>query len=486
MKSLMFFSTLFLCGILFAQNFPSLEPSPEVYAYAEKLSRTASASYWRDLAETALWASSVNTGNQTGAYLEMITGVVNVLASDPNLPSDTKARGEYLLFYMHKNFLKSYSERQTRLDELLRSGRYNCVSSAVFYMILSLSLGLDADGVMTKDHAFATINTGRELIDVETTNMYGFDPGNRKEFQDSFGKATGFAYVPAKNYRDRTAINPPELVSLILSNRIAELELRNDFYNAVPLSINREALLSKNNRTEHNSFFEDPHKDMMTRLFNYGAWLIKTGKDDDALAWAEYAGKVFPDEKTWQDFIYAAANNRAVRLIRARKIAEARAGLEAVKERLSADNYKTLDGMVLEAELAEQVNGIKNSGDVEAALSRIGSEWERIPEKSREELRSTAVLKEVERLGKTKDWLGAIAWIEAAVGQYGSNRLFENALRTLRQNRAGEIHNGFAALYNKRDYNGAKAFVEKALEEYPGNRQLEEDLKLVEQTLARQ
>jgi hypothetical protein len=485
MKRLMFLSLLFFCGILFAQNFPSLELSPEVYAYAEKLSRTASASYWRDLAETALWASSVNTGGQTGAYLETITGAVNALASDPDLPADPKARGEYILVYMHKNFLKAYSERQTRLDELLRSGRYNCVSSAVFYMILSLSSGLDAGGVMTKDHAFATINTGQELVDVETTNRYGFDPGNRKEFQDSFGKATGFAYVPVKNYRDRTAINPPELVSLILSNRIAELELRSDFSGAVPLGINREALLSRNTRTEHNAFFEDPHKDMLTRLFNYGAWLIKAGKDDDALAWADYAGKDFPDE-AWQDFIYAATNNRAVKLIRARKIAEARAGLEAIKNRLSDGNFNTLDGMLLEAELAERVNGIKNPGDAEAALSLINAEWERIPEKSREELRTTAVLKETERLGRTENWLGAIAWIEAATKEYGGNRLFESALGTLRQNRAGELHNGFATLFNKRDYGGAKAFVEKALEEYPGNRQLTEDLNLVERALARQ
>jgi tetratricopeptide (TPR) repeat protein len=477
---------LFFCGVLFAQNFPSLEPSPEAYVYAEKLSRTASASYWKDLAETALWASSVDTGNRSGVYLETITGAVNALAADPNLPSDPKTRGEYVLVYMHKNFLKSYSERQTRLDELLRTGRYNCVSSAVFYMILSLSSGLDAGGVMTKDHAFATINTGREIVDVETTNMYGFDPGNRKEFQDSFGKTTGFAYVPVKDYRDRVAINPSELVSLILSNRIAEMELRNGFAEAVSLGINREALLSKNVRIDHNSFFEDPHKDMMTRLFNYGAWLIKTGQDDSALAWAKYAGAAFPDEKAWQDFIYAAVNNKAVRLIRARKNAEARAELETAKDQLSADNFKALDAMVLEAELAEQVNGIKNPGEAEAALSRINAGWERLPERSREDLRTTAVLKEGERLSKTRDWLGAIAWIEAAAGRYGGNSLFENALKTFRQNRVSELHNGFASLFNKQDYKGAKAFIEKALEEYPGNRQLTGDLNLVKQALARE
>jgi Tfp pilus assembly protein PilF len=484
MKYRLFLFLLFFRGILFAQDFPSLEPSPEAWVYAEKLSRPVSASYWRNLAEAALWASSMDTEN--GAYLGVITNAVNALASDPNLPADPKVRGEYVLVYMHKNFLKSYSERQTRLDELLRNGRYNCVSSAVFYMILAMSSGLDAGGVMTRDHAFATINTGRDLIDVETTNRYGFDPGNRKEFLDSFGKATGYAYVPAKNYRDRTAINPPELVSLILSNRIAELELRNNFSGAVSLAINRAALLSRNVRVEHNSLFEDPRKDMMARLFNYGAWLIKTGQDDKALAWAEYAGTAFPDEKAWQDFIYAAVNNKAVKLIRARKTAEARAELERARENLSADNFGTIDSMVLEAELAEQVNGIKNPGDAEAALARINAGWERLPEKNREELRNTAVLKEAERLGRTRDWRGAIAWIDAAKEQYGGNSLFENALKTFRQNRVSELHNGFASLYNKGDYSGAKAFIEKALEEYPGNRQLAGDLRLAEQALARQ
>jgi hypothetical protein len=42
---------------------------------------------------------------------------------------------------------------------------------------------------------------------------------------------------------------------------------------------------------------------MMTRFFNYGAWLIKNGRDDDALAWARYAGGRYADQTGWQQFL---------------------------------------------------------------------------------------------------------------------------------------------------------------------------------------
>ena len=490
-----------LGGILHAQNFPPLEPDAAAYSYAEKLARSPSAPsaspYWLDLAEAALWASSVNgspplSGADRAAYLDRIRGAAAALAAAPDLPRGAKERGEYILVFMHKNFLKSYAERQTRLDELLRTGRYNCVSSAVLYMILAISAGLDTGGVMTKDHAFATIRAGgavsadkltsRELIDVETTNVYGFDPGNRKEFHDGFGKATGFAYVPAKNYRDRAAINPAELVSLILSNRIADMEQRGHFSEAVPLGINREALLSKSAVREENHLFEDPRKDMLTRLLNYGAWLIKAGKDDEALAWAAYAGERFPAE-AWQELALAALNNKAVRLIRARKIADARAAMEAERHKVSSEQYSTLDTMILEAEIATRLNAMQNPGEAEAVLKQIAASEKRLSGKSRTELRTAAILKEGERLAKSGGWLDALVWINAAIETYGASSQLENARRTFRHNRIGELHNGFAALFNKKDFSGAKTLIEEALREYPGERQFIQDQDLVERAL---
>jgi hypothetical protein len=463
--------------------FPSLEAVPVSRQYAQRLAHNPR---WQDLAEAALWASSVNASpgaeEKAAAYMERINAAVAELLAAADLPSDPKERGEYVLVFLHKRFLKSYSEYQTRVDEIFISGRYNCVSSAVLYMALGLSAGLDIKGVMTKDHAFVTVNTGTERIDVETTNLYGFDPGNRKEFHDAFGKATGFAYVPAKNYRDRAEVNGVELVSLILSNRIAVLEKGNRYAEAVPLAINRAALLSGESSGNKPDFFEDPQRDTMNRIFNLGAYLIKTGREDDALAWAEYAGGRFSDPR-WQEFINTAVNNKLVKLIRTKKTANARAELSVLKPRLGADHYNALDVMVLEAEAADLVNGIRNPGDVEAALAFLSRSWEKLPEQIREEMRTTAVLKEAERIGRSRDWAGGMAWLTAAMEQYGKNSRFESAFRTFRQNRAGQLHNEFAALFNKRDYAGAKASIEQALAEFPGERQLVQDLDLVNKAL---
>lgn len=483
-----------------AQNFPSLDAAPRAYDYARRI--TGKNVYWRDLAEASLWASSVNAGpgaeEKAQSYMEKISAAAAELQNDPNLPSDTKEKGEYVLTFLHKRFLKAYSEHQTRVDEIFVSGRYNCVSSAVLYMVVSLSAGLDIEGVMTKDHAFISLNAGTDSIDIETTNPYGFDPGNRKEFQDAFGKTTGYAYVPAKNYRDRTLISKAELVSLILSNRIAAHEKVNRYTDAVPLAVNRAAILSvehsanpaaqnvssQNQAQNKTDFFEDPQRDVINRLLNLGANLIKTGKEDEALAWADYAGSRFPDYERWQEFIFAAANNKLAKLIRAKKTQEARTALTAMKPKLSAGNYASLDTMVLESEAADKVNAIRNPGDGEAALAFLAEAWDRLPAAHRDEMRTVAILGEAERLSRARDYLAGMNWLKNAVEKYGSNPRLENAMRTLRQNRISELHNEFAALFNKKDYTGARNSIEKALQEFPGEKQLVQDLNLAEKALA--
>jgi hypothetical protein len=507
-KSILFFFLLIAAmgtARLEAQKFPSLDADLRAYDYARHVTEKV---YWRDLAEAALWASAVNAGGgaeeKAQGYLEKIIAAAVELQNDPKLPSTAKEKGEYVLLFLHKRFLKAYSEHQTRVDEIFVSGRYNCVSSAVLYMVVGLSVGLDIEAVMTKDHAFITLNAGAEpqpspqgegspldYIDIETTNQYGFDPGNRKEFQDAFGKATGYAYVPARNYRDRTLITKAELVSLILSNRIAAHEKSGRYSDAVPLAVNRAAFLSvgaeqgatsaAQNKTD---FFEDPRRDIVNRLLNLGANLLKTGKEDEALAWAEYAGARFPDKERWQEFIKAAANNKLAKLIRQKKTPEARAALVAMKPQLSGDTFTALDAMVLESEAADRINGIRNPGDAAAALAFLADAWERLPPAHRDEMRTVAILGEADRLIKARDFSGGILWLKSAMEKYGGTPRLENALRIARQNRVSELHNEFAGLFNKKDYTGAKLFIEKALQEFPGEKQLLNDLNLTEKALA--
>ena len=475
------------------QGFPALEATPRAHDHARRVALNNV--HWRDLAEASLWASSFNAGpgaeERAAAYMDRINAAVEELAA-AGLPQNSKERGEQVLEFLHRRFLRSYSEYQTRVDEIFISGRYNCVSSAVLYMVLGLSVGLDVEGVMTKDHAFVTVNTGTERTDVETTNRYGFDPGNRKEFHDAFGRTTGFAYVSARNYRDRAAISGAELVSLIFSNRIAVLERGNRFAEAVPLAINRTVFLTgggtgntavAQNVPHKTEFFEDPRKDMMNRLFNLGAHFIRTGKEDEAIAWAEYAGEHFPDPQRWQEMIKAAANNKLVKLIRARKASEARSALTAVKPKLNNENYLELDTLVIEAEAADKVNTVRNPGDAETALAFIAQVWERLPPGRRNEMRIAAILAEADRLGRARNWSGGMRWLEGAMEKYGVNTRLESALRTMRQNRISELHNEFAALFNRREYEQAKASIQRSLLEFPGERQLVQDLNMVERAL---
>ena len=479
----------FIAGTLRAQTFPSLDASPKAYDYARRMA----ANKWRDMAEASLWASSVNAGpgaeEKAASYLERIAAAVSDLSA-ADLPRNPKERGDYVLGFLHKRFLKSYSEYQTRVDEIFVSGRYNCVSSAVLYMVLGLSVGLDVEGVKTKDHAFVTVNAGSERIDVETTNPYGFDPGNRKEFHDAFGKATGFAYVPAKNYRDRAAIDGAELVSLILSNRIAMLEQGNRFAEAVPLAVNRAVLLRADRDTarsgaalDKSHIFEDPREDLMNRLFNLGAYLVRAGKEDDAIAWVEYAEDRFPDPARWQELLKTAANNKLVKLIRANKTAEARSTLSRLKPRLSVEVYLELETMVLETEAVDRVRAVKNPGDAESVLAFLAEVWNRLPPGNREDMRNAAILTEADRYGKAGDWTRGLQWLKNSIEKYGSNAKLDAAMRTFRQNRVSQLHNEFAALYNKRDYSGAKASIERALQEFPGERQLVQDLNMAEKAL---
>jgi tetratricopeptide (TPR) repeat protein len=403
----------------------------------------------------------------------------------PDLSADPEERGEFILTFVHQRFLKGYVENQTRLDEIFRTGRYNCVSSAVLYAVFAAAAGLDVSGVMTKDHAFVTVKAGDEFIDVETTNPIGFDPGNRREFHDRFGTLTGYAYVPARNYRDRTTISQLELVSLILTNRISELERRNRFSEAVPLAINRAALLRDRRNPVSSPFFADPQRDLTDRLLNYGSSLIKSGQEAPALQWAALASGRYPGDERWQEFIYAALNNLLVKLVRGQRIADARTTLDTNAAILSRDNFDRLEALVVDAELVQRSEAVRTAEEARGLLQAIDTTRSRgvINESRIRELRNFIILKEGERLSSSEGSLAVVSYIEDAVTKYGRDTQLENTIRIYRNNHLADLHNAFADLFNSGDYDGAARFIRAALEEFPGNRTLTQDLNLAERAL---
>ena len=480
---LLFFYIIAAAGAQNQPAFPRLEPDPKALEYYALGQRSTGYS-WRELAQISLWAS----GDLAASGMEKISAAVEKLLASPDLPSSGKEKAEFILNYMHKNILKSYSLYQTRMDTIFANGRFNCVSSAVLYMIFCRAAGINTSGVMTKEHAFITVHIEGQDIDVETTNQYGFDPGNRKEFLDSVGNVTGFAYVPAQNYRDRQTISQIELVSLILNNRIADHERQNRFADAVPVAIDMAALLagsalSVNTANAPDSIFEDPHKSMMDRLFNYGAMLLKGGKEEDCLRWIAAASVPYPDKIRWQEFTLAAVNNYMTKLTKAGKFEQARTLLEEQKSSLENASYAQLEMMVIDSELLANANKIRNVSEGDAVVNAIVSARSSgiIAERRGEELLTFAIQKTASVLSASpaRNWRAAANYIDASLARFGANRELEQALQTYRDNIATDYHNRFAAEWNKKNFGEAERVLNEGLAEFPNDRRLLADRETV-------
>jgi len=461
-----------------SRSFPRLEPETKALEFF-RLGRQGY--QWQDLAEISLWAS----GDTSLSNLQKIKNAVQALNNSNDLPRDNKEKAEFILTYMHRNFLRSYSLYQTRVDTLFTNGNYNCVSSAVLYVILCEAANLRTSGVVTRDHALVTVHIDGQDIDVETTNRYGFDPGNRKDFHDQFGKLTGFSYVPARNYRDRQTISKIELISLILNNRIAEHERASRYAEAVPLAVDRAALISGDslavfgNEIIYESLFEDVRKNLLDRIFNYGAFLLKANREEDALSWALTASPRYPSPERWQEFVLAAVNNRVARFLRENKVTEAKSFLDNNKTLLTEESYIQLDTVLTDAYLlnrANRITTVAEGDDVTSAIEQARNSGT-LPERRVTELLTFAVLKTAVILcaPPAKNWRSAIQYIEACINRFGTNRELEQALRTYNGNLATEYHNRFAAEWNRKNYDEAQRILSEGLTEFPNDRQLLSD-----------
>jgi hypothetical protein len=430
-------------------GFPSLVPDSRAAEFARL------GDSWEGLAEAALWASALgmdapaSQGASRAAQMETLRRAAEELRAGFT-GTDARDRGDYILAYMHRRFLRTYSARQTRLDTLLSSGGYNCVSSAVLYLILAVSQGLDARGVATRDHAFVIVSRGGESWDVETTNLYGFDPGNRREFQDQFGKLTGFAYVPARNYRDRISLSPLELISLILHNHIADMEQRGRYDVAVPLALSRASLLAGRKNPAVSNFFADPGQDLRERILNYGASLLNAGKEEEGLRWAVYAGPCFAaaaagEDPRWQNYINVLVSNRTVKLCRAGRFTEAYGFLADNGSLVDPAEYRRLEAVIADGELTTLANGVKQAADVASVMARL------------DEAESAGLLPG-SRARQLRNHLSL--WL------------------------ATDFHNRFAAAFNRRDYSLARSIVDEGLAEFPNDRRLLGDRSTLERALA--
>jgi tetratricopeptide (TPR) repeat protein len=140
-----------------------------------------------------------------------------------------------------KGTLREYRAEQSRLTELLRSRRYDCVSSALLCIIIFRYCGLNVSGVIVPSHFFVQYHPpSGEGIEIETCIKDGYDfRHDDRSFREGSLLAASLKLEPMtpEDYRNRRIVSPFQAVVHNMHNqhlkaRHMRIEDRNRLYEA--------------------------------------------------------------------------------------------------------------------------------------------------------------------------------------------------------------------------------------------------------------
>lgn len=489
-----------------------LDPAPE-FRDSGRLGEPLGAEAFVDLAVEAslVEPSDGSFPSETQAAAARIKAFAAEAATALKAIDSPYERGAAALAYLHRNRLRRYSLEQARVDLAMDSGTYNCVSSAVLYMALAKAAGLETRGVETKDHAFATVSTEKGWIDVETTNPYGFDPGARKEtFTDSFGRVTGYAYVPPEQYAQRTSVGDKAMIGLILHDRVSVLEEDGMFRESFCLAVDRYALEGPDamgdfilmraanlasrliaDRDEETALaFLDayqaafPGGQMVAQarevaIRNRLASLAIAGRYEEGYAFVERARKAWGEQPVFAEFDAAAVKNRAIELMKSGAFAQALDFLDSSEAagRGAKEDYPALR----ENAALGMVNASIRSGKYADALSLIDRLWKNGslgPAKRGECVKSAAGSEAARRARADPEsgWLAARDAFEAALAYLPGDPDLLKKRQACLDNYATAVYNRFAAAYNYGRLSDALGILKDGLSRYPDSPLLKKHL----------
>ena len=109
-----------------------------------------------------------------------------------------------------------YDFNQSQLSEIFHTGKYNCISSAMLYILAAEAFGLHARGVLLPSHVFVQLDLGGgRHIEVETTVPGGFDFVHNKAYYARMDRQMSARLkIPPSTYEDylhRSIVSPLEL-----------------------------------------------------------------------------------------------------------------------------------------------------------------------------------------------------------------------------------------------------------------------------------
>ncbi len=185
------------------------------------------------LLRIALMASGVREQRDYQGYQRKITAFLDTVEPDLAGLENPRERGRLLHEMMHQHLMlpasrngQPYGYRldQSSLAVLLDTGRFNCTSSAMLYLILAGFFDLEVRGVVVPNHVFVELRTGNgAAVDIETTASEGFAKVHDQEFYRQQAEAwsawRGLEPVTYRDYRQRRFITPLELAALNMDDQ---------------------------------------------------------------------------------------------------------------------------------------------------------------------------------------------------------------------------------------------------------------------------
>ena len=104
---------------------------------------------------SSLVASGVNE-NFLSNYLNTIESYKNEISK--LIPGKNETQKAKIIFdFMHSNILKIYGEFHNSLDVLLKTGKFNCLSSTILYSIFLEEFGFNFKAIALPTHVFTLL-----------------------------------------------------------------------------------------------------------------------------------------------------------------------------------------------------------------------------------------------------------------------------------------------------------------------------------------
>lgn len=163
------------------------------------------------------------------------------------MAKSARERGDVLLRALHETVFRKYVTSASEIDGVVGTGEFNCLSSALLYVVAAAGLVDDPRAMVTKHHAYARVTVDGSSVDVETTIASGFDADRKKLMTPEYvKKIAGPDTSPEELLKDLQAPEELPVLSLVAgvySNRAVALASRGDLQ-AATVALDRAAHLA--------------------------------------------------------------------------------------------------------------------------------------------------------------------------------------------------------------------------------------------------